>query len=80
MPKIYVCGRCGYRTHHMIKCPSCCFMLEEECLKCYSAKGNCVCQFHGEFLRGRRLAKPKKAARTKTNQAIKGNKRKKSKK
>ena len=78
MPKIYVCGRCGYRAHHRMKCPNCHFMLEEECLKCYSAKGNCICQLHGEFLRGRHLAKakPKKAA-AKNSSAKKSKKRKK---
>lgn len=49
MAKLYVCARCGYRSHHKIKCPSCGFHLEEECLKCYNAKGNCVCRFHGSY-------------------------------
>ena len=57
MAKLYVCGRCGYRSHHRMKCPSCGFHLEDECVKCYSAKGNCVCRFHGVFGTGIKIRK-----------------------
>ncbi|MBI2550099.1 hypothetical protein HYV83_02860 [Candidatus Woesearchaeota archaeon] len=60
MAKLYVCGRCGYRSNHRMKCPSCGFHLEDECVKCYSAKGNCVCRFHGVFASGRHVKKLKK--------------------
>ena len=53
MPKLYVCGRCGYRAHHRIKCQSCGFKLEEECAKCYNAQGNCICRFHSDFIGGK---------------------------
>ena len=59
MAKLYVCGRCGYRSHHKARCHSCGFMLEEECVKCYSAKGNCVCRFHGIFVSGKKARKKK---------------------
>ena len=69
--KLYVCGRCSYRSHHKTGCHSCGFMLEEECVKCYSAKGNCICKLHGVFVSGRhakRAKKPKKAAAAKNKQ------------
>lgn len=56
MIKLYVCGRCGYRSHHRMLCHSCGFMLEDECGKCYSAKGNCVCRLHGAFAGGKRAS------------------------
>lgn len=62
MAKLYVCGRCGYRSHRMTKCPSCGFHLEDECVKCYSAKGNCVCRFHGVFASGKKVRKAKATA------------------
>jgi len=69
MAKLYVCGRCGYRAHHRIKCPSCGFHLEEECAKCYNAQGNCICRFHGAFSKGtktaRKKSKPAKAEKKK---------------
>lgn len=55
MVKLYVCGRCGYRSHHRMRCHSCGFMLEEECGKCYSAKGNCVCRLHGAFVGSKKI-------------------------
>ena len=63
--KLYICGRCGYRSHHKTRCHSCGFMLEEECVKCYSAKGNCICKLHGVFVSGRHVKKPKKSAAAK---------------
>ncbi|MBI3036627.1 hypothetical protein HYY73_02630 [Candidatus Woesearchaeota archaeon] len=57
MAKLYVCGRCGYRSHHRMKCPSCGFHLEDECVKCYSAKGNCICRFHGVFVGSKKTGK-----------------------
>ena len=60
--KLYVCGRCGYRSHHRTRCHSCGFMLEEECVKCYSAKGNCICKLHGVFVSGRHARHAKHAA------------------
>lgn len=62
MAKLYVCGRCGYRSHRMMKCPSCGFHLEDECVKCYSAKGNCICRFHGVFASGTKIRKVAAAA------------------
>ena len=79
MPKLYVCGRCGYRSHHKARCHSCGFMLEEECVKCYSAKGNCVCRFHGIFVSGEKARKGRKASASAAI-ATKKNKKKKSKK
>ena len=61
MAKLYVCGRCGYRSHHRMKCPSCGFHLEEECAKCYNAQGNCICRFHGKFASGKHNGKAGKA-------------------
>ncbi|MEK6853995.1 MAG: hypothetical protein AABX60_01550 [Nanoarchaeota archaeon] len=75
--KIYVCGRCGYRSHHSMKCPSCCFHLEEECVKCYSAKGNCICKLHGVFASGKKVRKVKAAAKVSTAPARKKKSRKK---
>ena len=79
MAKIYVCGRCGYRTHHKMKCPSCGFHLEDECVKCYSAKGNCICKLHGVFVSGKHTAKVKvkKTKSAGTTAAKKSKKRKK---
>ena len=77
MAKIYICGRCGYRSHHKSRCHSCGFMLEDECGKCYSAKGNCVCKFHGVFAGGRKISSRKKvsaAAAKKKKRKIKGRK------
>ncbi len=53
----YVCGRCGYRAHHMMKCHNCGIMLEEECKRCYSARGNCVCMLHGVHIIKRKAGK-----------------------
>lgn len=72
--KLYICGRCGYRSHHRMKCHSCGFMLEEECAKCYSAKGNCICRFHGAFSGGKNIRKRATAAVRKRRS--KGKKRK----
>ncbi|MBI2143856.1 hypothetical protein HYU17_01740 [Candidatus Woesearchaeota archaeon] len=55
--KLYVCGRCGYRSHHRMKCHNCGFHLEEECSKCCSAIGNCVCLFHNRFVNRKKAAK-----------------------
>ncbi|MBI2176414.1 hypothetical protein HYU40_03660 [Candidatus Woesearchaeota archaeon] len=60
--KLYICGRCGYRSHYRMKCHSCGFMLEEECGKCYNAKGNCVCRFHGVFGSGKKTRRKAAAA------------------
>ncbi|MBI2143093.1 hypothetical protein HYU20_02010 [Candidatus Woesearchaeota archaeon] len=68
MAKLYVCGRCGYRSHHKTRCPSCGFMLEGECGKCYSAEGNCVCRLHGVFVGSKKTGKklqPRKKRRKK---------------
>ncbi len=73
--KLYMCGRCGYRSHHRMRCHSCGFMLEEECGKCYSAKGNCVCKFHGAFVGGKKIRKKASAAAAKKKRS-KGKKRK----
>ncbi len=75
--KLYVCGRCGYRSHHRMACPSCGFHLEEECGKCYSAKGNCVCRFHGAFVGGRKMSNGGKSSAT---AMVKKKRRKKPKK
>ena len=40
-------------------------MLEDECGKCYSAKGNCVCRLHGSFAGGRKMAAVRKKGRKK---------------
>ena len=79
MAKLYVCGRCGYRSHQKMKCPSCGFHLEDECAKCYSAQGNCICRFHGKFVSGKNKGKAKKAvAKTPRRRSAKqGKKRKK---
>ena len=77
MVKLYVCGRCGYRSHHQMKCPSCGVKLEDECGKCYSAKGNCVCKFHGVFVGGMRAGNRKKSSAV---AAARKKRRKKSKK
>lgn len=77
MTKLYVCGRCSYRSHRRMKCPSCGFMLEDECGKCYSAKGNCVCRFHGAFVGGMQAGSRKKSS---TVAAAKKKRGKKSKK
>ncbi|MBI2671202.1 hypothetical protein HYX18_04480 [Candidatus Woesearchaeota archaeon] len=62
---IFVCGRCGYRAHSKVTCPTCHIHLEEQCHKCLNAKGNCICRIHGPF----RAGKPIKIAVSKKSKA-----------
>ncbi len=47
MQAIFICGRCGYRSHHKWLCHNCKIHLEPECENCHNAIGNCVCLYHG---------------------------------
>lgn len=73
----YICGRCGYRAHHKMKCHNCGIMLEEECNDCFSAKGNCVCTFTVASIPGK--AKKARAAAKKARKAPAAGKKQKRK-
>ncbi|MBI2545882.1 hypothetical protein HYV81_01770 [Candidatus Woesearchaeota archaeon] len=48
METVFICGRCGYRSHHQGICHNCRIQLEKMCEHCFCALGNCICLSHGE--------------------------------